>query len=249
MPRTRPERIEAFNLKAGRKIGRLYEVVRPLGRGIEGEVYQIQERDTGIQRAAKLYFPHRDPKQKSIVWHAKKLNRLRHCPIVLQYHHTEAIHVARREVRCMISELCEGEPLEAWILRHRGKRLRPFRALHVLYQLVCGLEAVHALGEYHADVHSGNILIRPEGIGFEIKLVDFYDWGKPSKAKQRQDVLDAVRVFHECLGGRAHYAQQSSEVRYICAGLKHDLIDRRFPSMSALRAHLEHFQWSSTLSM
>jgi len=240
-------RIDSFRLRPGRKIGRSHEVVRLLGRGIEGEVYQIREVDTGIQRAAKFYFPHRDPNKRSTIWYARKLNALRHCPIVLQYHHTEEIQVLGHRVRCLVSELAEGEQLEGWIARHRGGRLKPFRALHVLYHLVRGLEAVHALGEYHADVHSQNILIQPRGVGFEIKLVDFYNWGPPARYKQQQDIADTIHVFHECLGGRDHYAAQPAEVRHICAGLKRSLFLKRFPTMTALRSHLETFGWETML--
>ncbi len=240
-------RIDRFGLRAGRKIGSQYEVVAPLGRGTEGEVYQILETDTGIRRAAKLYFPHRDPNRRSVIWYAQKLTTLRHCPIVLQYHHTESIRFKGDKVRCLVSELAEGEQLEGWIAKHRGGRLSAFRSLHVLYQLVRGLEAVHALGEYHADVHSQNILIKPRGVGFEIKLVDFYNWGKPTRAKQRHDVMDCVRIFHECLGGRKHYSKAPAEAKHIVAGLRESLVIKRFPTMTALRRHLEAFEWESLM--
>ncbi len=241
------KKIETFGLRSGRKIGRLYEVVKLLGKGTEGEVYQIQESDTGIQRAAKLYFPHRDPKNRSTIWYAKKLNALRHCPIVLQYHHTEIIQVKGERVRCLISELCDGEQLEGWIGQHRGKRLDAFRALHVLYGLARGLESIHALGEYHADVHSQNILIRPKGIGFDLKLVDFYNWGRPTKYKHHQDIMDSVRVFYECLGGRKHYSKLPPEVKHICAALQQKLVIKRFPTMTRLRQFLEGFEWQTVL--
>src|SRR5690606_27098750 len=127
----------------------------------EGEVYQVRELDTGVRRAAKLYFPHRDPDHRLSIRHAQKLDALRHCPIVLQYHHSEFITIRRQRTIAMISELCEGVQLQKWIDQHPGRRLRPYRALHVLYNLARGLEAVHVLGQYHADVHTENILIQP----------------------------------------------------------------------------------------
>jgi len=240
-------KIESFNFSAGRKIGARYLVESRLGGGSEGEVYQIRELDTGVVRAAKLYFPHRDPKRRLSIRHAQKLNILRNCPIVLQYHHSEVITVKKQKVVAMISDLCEGEPLEQWVVQHRGKRLSPYTALHVFYNLVRGLETIHAMGEYHADVHSQNILVRPTGVRFELKLIDFYDWGTPRVYKQKQDLCDAVHVFHECLGGREQYARLPAEIKYICAGLRRDTIIKRFTSMSALRIHLENFEWTSVL--
>jgi serine/threonine protein kinase len=116
-------------------------------------------------------------------------------------------------------------------------------ALHVLYQLVLGLERVHAQAEYHSDVHSQNVMIRPHGVSFELKLVDFYNWGRPSRAKQQQDIVDTIRLFYDILGGGEHYPKLSAELRSICAGLKESLILRRFPTMNALRVHLERFRW------
>lgn len=240
------ERLTSFSLQPGRRVGRRYIVERRLGGGSEGEVYQIHEVDTGIQRAAKLYFPHVDPQHKLSIRHARKLNALRHCPIVLQYHHSEVVIVRGQRVVALISDLCEGEPLEKWIARHRGKHLPSYTALHVLYSLARGLEAIHTLGEYHADVHSQNILIQPRGVRFDMKLIDFYDWGRPAAYKQKQDLVDSIKVFYECLGGRSQYSKQPQAMKTICAGLKRDLILKRFPTISALRLHLETFEWDES---
>ncbi|MEO0814277.1 MAG: serine/threonine protein kinase, partial [Myxococcota bacterium] len=132
-------KIDSFGLEPGRKLGLHYEVVRRLGGGTEGEVYQVAEVDTGIVRAAKLYFPHVDRKKRSGPWHARKLNRLRHCEIVLQYHHVQAVTIAKEKVLCLISDLSEGEPLEQWVDQQPGARLTPFIALHILYTLVRGI--------------------------------------------------------------------------------------------------------------
>lgn len=237
-------RIDSFNFRAGRKLGQHYVIEDRLGGGSEGEVYRIREAGTGIVRAAKFYFPHRDPKQRLSIRHAQKLNALRHCDIVLQYHHSQTLTVRGQKVLALISDLCDGLQLERFIARHRGGRLTPFRALHVLYHLVRGLEAVHAVGEYHADVHSQNILIHPRGVRFDLKLIDFYDWGRPARYKQQQDIRDAVYIFYECLGGQRHYANLPDEIRHICAGLKRSLLLQRFPTMTALRQHLETFEWT-----
>ena len=239
------DHISSFEFKPGRRIGRHYDVVRLLGRGTEGEVYRIRDLDTGIHRAAKIYYPHRDPDRLQSVRHARMLDQLRTCPIVLQYHHREMIEVDGQQAVALISELCEGHVLQRWIERHRDGRLPAYTALHVLYELACGLEAIHALGQYHADVHTENILVRPRGVRLSLKLIDFYDWGPPAPHKQQQDLRDAVRVFYDCLGGREHYARQSPPIRHICAGLRHDLLERRFPSLTVLRQHLERFDWDT----
>lgn len=241
-----PQAMRTFGFGPGRKVGPRYVVESLLGTGTEGEVYRIQEIKTGIVRAAKFYFPHKDPNHTASVRHAQKLEKLRNCEIVLQYHHSEVITVRRQQVLAMISDLCEGQPLDAWIASHRGERLTTFKALHVLYHLARGVEQIHALGQYHSDIHSQNILIQPIGVRFEIKLIDFFDWGKPTRSKQEQDILDTIRVFHECLGGRKYYPRTPPEVRYVCGALRESLILKRFPTISHLRRHLENFEWTNS---
>ncbi|MEZ6019358.1 MAG: lipopolysaccharide kinase InaA family protein [Planctomycetota bacterium] len=212
-----------------------------LGGGSEGEVYRIRDQNTGIQRAAKIYFPHRDPKQTLTAQHALKLNQLRDCDLVLQYLHTQEVRIGEYRTMAMISELCEGEPLQRWIERHRNSRVGDFVALTVLHRLVVGLEQIHNSGQYHSDVHTENILIEPSGIDFRLKLIDFYEWGKPTRAKKQQDILQAARVLYDMLGGRRFYKQALPESRYICAGLRSDLILQRFPDAGALRHYLETY--------
>lgn len=234
-------KITTFNIRPGRLIGRSYVVEGRLGGGSEGEVYRIRDRMTGIHRAAKIYFPHSDPRSRLAVRHALKLDHLRSCPIVLHYHHSEQIQIGKHQALALISELCDGIPLQDWLSRHRGGRVNPHVATTILYALAAGLEDIHAMGEYHGDVHEENILIRQVGINFELKLVDFYGMGRPTRTKRQEDIYHCVRVFHQLLGGAAHYPKLPDALKYICAALRFPLVVKRFPTMDALRRHLEIF--------
>lgn len=241
---TRPSKVKRFDFLPGRIIASKYEIESPLGSGWEGEVYVIRERSTGIRRAAKFYYPHRDPRGKSAIAYARKLDALRHCPILMTYHHQEIAYFKRRKVIVVISELVEGEKLSDFLLRQPGNRLSSFEALHVLYTLARGITPIHAIGEYHGDIHDDNIMIRRVGIGFEIKLLDFFDLGKPSRAKVRKDVLNLIQVFHTVVGGRSKYAQQPDVVKQIIRGLKDTLILERFQTAGDIQRHLETMEWS-----
>jgi hypothetical protein len=239
----RPPRITSFDFRPGRVLAGKYRIDDRLGSGWEGEVYRVTELNTGISRAAKLFYPQRNVRDRAVRFHARKLDRLRKCPIVTQYHHSETIRFRRVPVTCLISELVEGELLEAFVARQPGKRLPPFEALHLLYALARGIAQIHDLREYHGDIHDRNVLVLRWGINFEVRLLDFYHWGRPDRDKIRDDVVQLVRLLYDAVGGRKRYASQPPEIKAICCGLRHDLIGRKFPTAGHLRAHLESFAW------
>ena len=239
-PSRKPKR---FDFPPGRSVAGKYVIQNPLGSGWEGEVYVIVERNTGIRRAAKFYYPHRDPMGKAAITYARKLDALRHCPILMQYHHQETATVKRKKVTVVISELVEGQKLSEFLASQPDQRLSTFEALHVLYVLAKGIAPIHARGEYHGDIHDDNIMIRRQGITFEVKLLDFFDLGRPTRSRIHKDVLNLIQVFHTIVGGRDAYAQQPKVVKDIIRGLKDSLILARFQSAGDIQRHLETVEW------
>lgn len=236
--------IEEFKLAPGRVLSKKYEIIDLLGAGWEGEVYLIREIATGIERTAKLFFPHRNVKDRTAQFYAKKLHKLRHCPIVIQYSTQETIVFRNQPVTVLISEYVEGELLSDFIARQHGKRLTPFQALHLLHSLAEGMECIHAMREYHGDLHSENIIVQRFGLSFDLKLVDMFYAGSPKKQNIHDDTVDMIHIFYEALGGAKYYAKQPNEVKYIINGLKRSLILKKFRSAGQLRQHLETMHWS-----
>ena len=222
-----------------------YEVVKHLGAGWEGEVYLVRELNTGIERAAKFFFPQRNPKNRTLTYYAKKLHRLRHCPIVIQYHTQEKVDYDGIPITFAVSEYVEGEPLTAFLKRQPGKRLDAFQAFHLLHALAAGIESIHHVQEYHGDLHTDNIIVKRSGLGFEVKLLDLYRWRAPRRQNIQDDVCDLVRILYDALGGRAHYAKQPPEVKAVCCGLRRSLILKKFSTAGQLREKLETMSWES----
>src|SRR3954452_8791522 len=239
-PSRKPHR---FDFPPGKSVAGKYQFERLLGSGWEGEVYAIVERNTGIRRAAKFYYPHRDPTGKAAIAYARKLDALRHCSILMQYHHQEVAYVKRKKVMVVISELVEGRKLSEFLQSQPDQRLSVFEALHVLYGLAKGIAPIHARGEYHGDIHDDNIMIRRQGIDFEVKLLDFFDLGKPTRSKIHKDVLNLIQVFQSLVGGRDRYAQQPRVVKEIIRGGKDSLVLERFQSAGDIQRHLETLSW------
>ena len=236
-------KIERFDFPAGRQITGKYRVIEKLGEGYEGEVYKIEELSTGITRAAKVFYPHRNAKGKASRMLAQKLHKLSDCPILIKYHTQETITIRKTPVSVMISQYIEGEPLAEFLARQRGKCLMPFQACHLLFALVDGVKDIHQHREYHGDLHTSNIIVHGFGLGFTLKLIDFYHWDAPRRENIREDIVDMVKVFHDSLGGAKRYARQPDEVKYICCGLKRSLILKKFPTSLALRNHLLSMRW------
>jgi serine/threonine protein kinase len=241
---TRPPRIHSFELAPGRVIGGKYVVEERLGGGWEGEVYRVVERRTGATRAAKVWFPQRNPGDRSFRYYAKKLEKLRRCPLIITYHHSELMRWRGLELSVLISELVEGQLLEQFVASRPRKRLTLFEALHLLHGLAVGVEKIHELREYHGDLHTENVMISRRGIGFDLKLIDILDQGRPTRANIREDVVDLVRIFRDCLGGAPAYAGLPAEAKGIIRGMRRDLLAKSFPTAGHLRRHLEGFAWS-----
>lgn len=239
----RRKHIADFDFPPGYELAGKYQIISKLGAGWEGEVYRIREMRTGIDRAAKLFYPHRNIGNRTAKRYATRLHKLRHCSILIQYHTEELIRYRKVPVTILVSEYVEGDLLSEFLKRLPGKRLQPFEALHLLYSLAKGMEQIHLHNEYHGDLHPDNIIVRRFGLTFDLKLIDLFHW-EGSKSENRQtDVCDLIRVFYDTLGGVPYYQRQPRAIKYICSGLKHSLILKKFRTMSHLCKHLETMEW------
>ncbi len=237
-------RIESFNFHKGRALTKKFEVVSCLGEGWEGEVYLIREKATGIERAAKFFFPQRNLHNRAVKFYAKKLHTLRHCSLITPYHTQETIQVSGMPVTFLVSDYIEGELLSDFLKRQPGKRLHVFQGIHLLYALAKGLDEIHRLQEYHGDLHSENIIVQRHGLGFDLKFIDLYHWGHVAKKTNIQDdICDIVKIFYDAIGGNKFYAKHPRGVKDICCGLKKTLILKKFRTAGRLRDYLKTMEW------
>lgn len=237
-------RIDSFGLVPGRILAGKYEVLELLGAGWEGEVYLLRETVTGVERAGKLFFPHRNARGRVARTYAQRLHRLRKCPMVVQYHTHESFRFRGQPITFLVSEFVEGELLSKFLVRQPGRRLTAFEGLHLLYALAIGVEAIHNLREYHGDLHTDNIIVRRRGISFDLKLVDVFQWDGAKSENIADDVCDLIRIFYDAIGGQKLYARQPDEVKGICCGLKRSLILKKYRNAGQLRQYLETMEWS-----
>jgi tRNA A-37 threonylcarbamoyl transferase component Bud32 len=235
--------VPRLRLQPGMTLGRNYFVVEFLGSGWEGEVYKVEERDTGILRAAKIFYDRPGLRRDQIRRYARKLYKLRHCSIVTQYHHRDVARVAGSALPILVSDFVEGQLLEQYVLRLPKKRLPAGDALHLLHSLAMGVEQIHVAGEYHADIHASNIMVKRRGVGFDVHLIDFFDLGRATKERVQNDVYQLILLFSDLLGDRTVYWKLPEEIRSLMRGRRYDLIAASYRTAGQLRVAIETLEW------
>ena len=235
--------LNSFGFEPGTRLVGKYQVLEILGSGYEGEVYRVKERSTGIVRAAKFFYPHRNVNDRAVKYYARMLHKLRDCPIIIQYVTHERMVVRDFPVSFLVSEFAEGEVLHDFVAKQPRKYLSSFEALHLLHTLAKGMAMIHNKRESHGDLHTGNVLVRRRGLGFDVKLVDFYQLQGLKPERIQDDVLGLVQILHECVGGQKHYKRQPPEIKGIVRGLKWSLIRKRFRTAVHLLEYLEELSW------
>jgi len=237
--------VDSFDFAIGRVLAGKYRIDRFLGGGWEGEAYQVTEVTTGVQRAAKVFYPQRNIGDRALRTYARKLEKLSDCSALIRYHHTDQFRYSGSRISFVLSELVQGELLEEFVKRHPGKRLPMFEALHLLRAVARGVAQIHQRGEYHGDLHDRNVLVRRRGVHFEIKLLDLFSDSSATRMRQQDDVVDLARLLYDMAGGRKHYARRPPEIKAICRGLRRSLILDRFRSSADLVVHLDDFEWDT----
>jgi predicted Ser/Thr protein kinase len=169
-----------------------YEVVRELGRGGMGAVYEVRHPQIPRSLALKLSDAGDEDLQRRFEREGQLLASLSH-PNVLQVHQQGRAP----EGMYLVTELVAGESL--------GQRLRrgplgeeESRAL--LVAVAGAVAALHAQGILHRDLKPDNVLIRADGSPV---LIDF--------GLARSDSTDRLTLSNELLGTPAYMAPEQIE--------------------------------------
>ncbi|MDD7813453.1 serine/threonine-protein kinase PknD [Mycobacterium sp. CSUR Q5927] len=221
--------------RAGSQFGH-YRLIRLLGSGGMGEVYEAEDVRKRRMVAVKLISPQLsdDP-----VLHARlqreadTAGRLTEPHVVPIHDYGEIDGQFYVEMR-----LIQGQSLRALLRRHGP--LSPARTVAVMRQVAAALDAAHAAGIMHRDVKPENILVTDEDFAY---LVDFgiaraatdpgltqigtavgtYNYMAPERftggdVTYRADIYSLACVLGECLTGAPPYRADSIE-RMIAAHL------------------------------
>lgn len=148
-----------------------FRVLRCLGIGAMGEVYEVEDQNLGVTRVLKLLLPEIAQAHASLVdrfvREAKVLAKLQHPNVV------RVLQAGRLDdgTPFYAMEKVEGVSLATFIAKKAP--LAPSVVIPVVVQLAAGLEAVHARGVVHRDVKPDNVLIFKDRGEIRAILLDF----------------------------------------------------------------------------
>ena len=231
--------------RAGAQFGP-YRLIRLIGRGGMGEVYEAEDIVKDRIVALKLLPPalsHDQKFRRRLLQEAQIAGRL-HEPHVVPVHGCDEIEGQL----CVDMRLIDGTDLRK-VLDRNGP-LTPVRAVAIVRQIAAALDAAHGAGTMHRDVKPENILIggddfaclldfgiakaaTEEKLTQEGAAVGTLAYMAPERftdaeVTYRVDIYSLACVLFECLTGSAPYQGST-------ANLMHAHLTRPAPRPSALR--------------
>ena len=152
---------------AGQIISERFEIVREIGEGGMGVVYEAVDRKRNQRIAIKSAKPGFHRLLSPELENALKV-RHPHVCLVNEIHTTQTSH---GDIDFLTMELLEGETL-SMRLEAQGK-LSPLEALTIACQLCAGVSEAHRSDVLHRDLKSANIIVCPGAHGVRAVITDF----------------------------------------------------------------------------
>ena len=210
-------------LAPGMVLANRYEIVRELGQGGMGAVYQARDLELDRMVALKII-------RQELVSDAGILQRFKQeLVLARQITHRNVIRIydlgEAEGLKFITMEYVEGEDLRTQ-LRRMGK-FSPAAAVEIIQQVLLGLEAAHHEGVIHRDLKPGNIMRdergrivvmdfglarTAEGVGVTQTgaLVGTFEYMSPEQARggdfdTRSDLFAVGVILFELLTGQSPY--------------------------------------------
>ncbi len=157
-------------VEVGQVIRGKYKLLRLLGDGGMGSVYEAEHVDLGTHVAIKVLHDNLARKAGLI---ERFLQEARVSAQIRSPHVVQVTDVERTQegVAYLVMELLQGEPLSS-VQRREGK-LSVQTACEYTLQILEGLEAAHALGVVHRDLKPDNVFVTFQAGRPVLKLIDF----------------------------------------------------------------------------
>ena len=161
---------DAGPLSMGEAFGSRYHIIKLLGMGGMGAVYQAWDQELGVAVALKVIRPEAtaDPAAAADMERRFKRELL----LARQVTHTNVVRIhdlgELKGIKYITMPYVQGEDLATYL--NRDGKLPVKRALTIARQVAHGLAAAHAAGVVHRDLKPANIMI---GDGAHALIMDF----------------------------------------------------------------------------
>ena len=226
-------------------IAQRFEIIREIGAGGMGVVYEAFDRKRGIRIAIKAAKP---GYQRLLSPELEGALTVRH-PNVCRANEIHTAQTDRGEVDFLTLELLEGETLLS-CLQAAGK-LDHTDALQIARQLCAGLAEAHRSGVIHRDLKSANIILCSDSHGERRAVItDFGLAGDPSTwdgfagtpdymapelwrgepASRASDIYALGVIMYEMVTGRRPFPDNCAADRAAIRPAAPGTFDRRLPS-------------------
>ncbi|MBX9691670.1 MAG: protein kinase [Cyanobacteria bacterium] len=189
-----------------------YQIVRLLGKGGMGEVYQVTDQETGKDVAIKVLKAElsEDPMAlKRFESETSTLEILSHPNLVTIYGHGKTLNGAPY----LVMDLADGPNLSQ-LLEEHGK-LPSARATGIFLQICSVLEYAHGLGVVHRDLKPTNVIVSARDGRDLVRVVDFGIAKVMPSASIRRETYDLTET--QAVFGSPHYMSPEH-----CLGMKLD---------------------------
>lgn len=148
-----------------------YHPQRILGAGGFGVAFLCKHRYMDAQVVVKaLALDQTDRNADKVFSEAQLLRQLDH-PAIIRVTDCGYVDSEKRSRPFLVMDYFEGLTLEEHVRKHGPLALEDF--LGVAQQIADGLSVAHGKGILHRDVKPANILVRKDGPGWQVKLIDF----------------------------------------------------------------------------
>lgn len=153
-----------MNFEPGQDVGE-YRIVRPLGRGGLGAVYEGVHRISQRADALKVLLPEQTGTAEMVERFRREIQML----AALSHPHIAGLHNAFHfgEQLIMVMELVRGEDLRTI---SRSRSIPVSLLLGYAHQALEALQYAHSQGIVHRDIKPANIMVSPQGT---VKVLDF----------------------------------------------------------------------------
>ena len=162
-------------LEAGEVLAERFAIVRHLGSGGMGEVYEAEDRHLHTHVAIKLIRRDIADQAEAVARFRREITLARqvtHRSVCRIYDFFPASPTSRGDrVDFLTMELLSGETLAE--LMEREAPLPLPRAIPILEQLTSALDAAHAAGVLHRDLKGANVFLSREGNDLRVVITDF----------------------------------------------------------------------------